>query len=117
MAKVEYGSLTVTSTGTKIFVLADTTLQVERVVLFVSDSATVASAGYGDTTVNFNGGSAYADENSTYSLTHYRNVSGTKTKIVEATVPTNSFISTGEFRLSVSILSTPTQIKFVVFGS
>lgn len=117
MAKKETVSLTINSTGNKTFVLADSTLQVEKVVLCVSDSSSVASFGYGDETTNFTGGTAYGDENDTYSITHYRNVSGTKTKIIEGVIPSNSFNTVGEFVLNVSTLATPVQVKGIVYGS
>lgn len=117
MSKVEYGSATITSTGSKTFVLADDTLQVEKVVLFVTDSSTVGSAGFGDQTINFAGGSAYNDETNTKALQHYRNVSGTKTLIIEGTIPPTSFVNAGEFVLAVTTVAASIQVKFVVFGS
>lgn len=116
MSKVEYGSATFNSTGLKTLVLNDDTLQVQKVVLFVTDSSTVGSAGYGDQTDNFSGGSAYSDETATKAIQHYRNVSGTKTLIIEGTIPANSFATVGEFTLSLTTLSTSTQVKFIAFG-
>jgi hypothetical protein len=114
MAKVEYGSITVNSTGNKIPILSDTTLVVERVVLFIASSSSETSAGYYDTSATFTGGSAYGDENDTKTITHYRNVGGVKTKVFEGIV-TN--LDTGEFTVNVSTLTQSTSLKFVVFGS
>lgn len=114
MTKVEYGSITIGSTGNKIPVLDDDTLVVERVVLFIASSSTETSAGYYDTSVTFTGGSAYLDENSSNTITHYRNISGIKTKVFEGIV-TN--LDTGEFTVNVTIVTQSTSLKFVVFGS
>lgn len=116
MAKVETGSITFSSTGNKIVTLADASLQIQKIVICVSDSTTVASFGYSDGTVNFTGGTAYGDEDDTKTITHYRNVSGTKTKIIEGLISGTGFSSAGEFTINISTLSTPTQIKFTVYG-
>lgn len=114
MAKVEYGSITIGSTGYKIPVLTDDTLVVERVVLFIASSSTETSAGYYDSSVTFTGGSAYGDENLSDTITHYRNISGTKTKVFEGVV-TN--LDTGEFTVNVTTCTQSTILRFVVFGS
>lgn len=114
MAKIEYASSTVLSTGTPIFILNDSTMNIERIILYVASSAAETSVGYWDSSVNFTGGSAYGDENDTKSLTHYRNIGGVKTKVFECTV-TNLW--TGEFQLDVTTCTQQTQIRFVVYGS
>lgn len=114
MAKVEYGAITVLSTGPKTPVLSDFTLDVERVVLFVSSSATEASAGYYDSSVTFTGSSAYNDENMSHTVTHYRNISGVKTKVFECII-TN--LDVGEFTFNVTTITQQVQVKFIAFGS
>lgn len=114
MSKVEYGSTTLISTGSPIIVLNDYTLDIDKLVLFVSSSATEATAGFYDGTVTFTGGSAYGDENATKTITHYRNIGGTKTKVFECTV---SNLDVGEFTLSVTTCTQNTQVKFVAFES
>ena len=114
MSKVEYGSISLVSTGNKTPTLFDDTLVVEAVVLWVSSSSTESSAGFFDSSKTFTGSSAYSDENNTKAITHYRNIGGTKTKVVEATV---TGLGVGEFDINVSTLSTSTVLNFVVFGS
>lgn len=114
MAKVEYGSITVTGTGNDIIVLNDSTLDVQKVVLFVASSSTEASAGFSDGTIKFTGGSAYGDENDTKTLTHYRNVSGTKTKVFETDV-TN--MDVGEFTINTTTCTQITTLRLVAYGT
>lgn len=114
MSKVEYGRITVTSAGNKIPILSDSSLAIQRIILWVGSSATESSAGYYDSSVTFTGSSAYQDENLTNSITHYRNISGTKTKVLEVTVTSTS--STGEFTINISTLTASTVLNFVVFG-
>lgn len=114
MTKVEYGQITIVSTGIKTPVLNDDTLVVEDVVVWVSDSATESSAGFSDGSISFTGSSAYGDENDTKLITHYRNIGGTKTKVLEATL---SSLGTGEFDINVSTLTTSTVLRYVVRGS
>lgn len=114
MAKVEYGSITVGSTGNKVPILSDSSLVVERVVLFIASSSTETSAGYYDGTVTFTGSAAYGDENDTKTITHYRNIGGTKTKVFEGVVTS---LDTGEFTINVTTCTQSTSLKFVVFGS
>lgn len=115
MAKVEYGQITLLNgySGNAMPVLSDSTLDIKRVVLFIANSATEASAGYYDSSVTFTGSSAYQDENVTKTITHYRNVSGTKTKVFEAVV-TN--LDIGEFSINVTTCTQQTALKFVAFG-
>lgn len=114
MPKVEYGSITVLSTGNKIPILNDDTLDIERVILFVASSSTEASAGYHDSSVDFTGSSAYGDENLTQTITHYRNISGVKTKVFEAVITS---LDVGEFTINVTTCTQSTSLKFVAFGS
>lgn len=114
MSKVEYGQITVVSTGNKIPVLDDSTLEVEKVVLFIGDSSTEVSAGFYDSTCTFTGSAKYQDENNTKALTHYRTIGGVKTKVFECTV---TYLDTGEFGINVTTCTTSTSLKFVVFGS
>lgn len=116
MSKVELGSSTIVSTGTKTLTLNDSSLVPQKIVLFTMDSSTVGGAGYGDTATNFTGDTTYGDVDTVHSLTHYKNVSGVKTKVFEATVPSNAFAVAGEFKLSVTTLSATTKVYFVVFG-
>jgi len=81
--------------------------------LWVASSSTETSAGYYDGTATFTGSYAYQDENLTNSITHYRNIGVTKTKVLEGTV-TN--LDTGEFIINISTLTASTVLNFVVFG-
>lgn len=102
MAKVECNSILVTSTGGKTPVLDDFTLDIDRLVLFAVFSDGTVAAGYYDASKKFTGSSTYKDENVNYPLTHYRNISGIKTKVCEISV-TN--LDVGEFSINVSTLS------------
>lgn len=114
MSKVEMNQITVVSTGNETPVLDDFSLVVQRVVMWVSDaSGGQGAAGYYDSSVTFTGSSTYKDENMTKTLTHYRNVSGVKTKVFEAVVTS---IGTGQFTFNVSTWTASTSVKFVVFG-
>lgn len=113
MAKVEYGSISITSVSNPIIVLSDSTLDIQKLVLCVSSSATETTMGFYDGTINFTGGSAYGDENATKAITHYRNIGGVKTKVFECT---GMYLDTGEFRLSVTTCTQVTQVKFVAYG-
>lgn len=112
MTKVEYGSITVGSTGNKIPVLSDSSLVVDRVVLFISSSSTESAAGYYDLSATFTGSSAYADENLTKTITHYRNIAGVKTKVFEGLV---TALATGQFTVNVTTCTQVTSLKFVAF--
>lgn len=112
MSKVEYGSSTQVSTGNKIIVLNDGTLTPTKIVLFIASSSTETSAGYSDLTVQFTGSARYSDENYTKSITHYRTISGVKTKVFEAMA---TYFDTGEFGINVSTCTQSTSLKFVVF--
>jgi len=114
MSKVEYGQITVLSTGNKLPILSDSTLSVERVVLFMTNTTGEVAAGYYDSSATFTGSSAYQDENTTKALTYYRNVSGVKTKIFECTVTS---LSVGEFTINVTTCVGSNSLKFVAFGS
>ena len=116
MTKVERGSFTVTGTGNKTLLLSDGTLNVQRVVFSVAtNSGAEISEGYGDTSVNFTGTSAYNEVSSTVSIFHFRNLSGTKTKTLEGTLTTIS--TAGQFTVNFSTLTEITQVKFVAYGS
>lgn len=114
MSKVEEGSITVSSTGNKVPILNDSSIVVERVVLYITSSSTEGAAGYHDGTVNFTGSSAYHDENYANTITHYRNIGGTKTKVFEGII-TN--LDTGEFTVNVTTCTQSTLLRFVAFGS
>lgn len=114
MSKVEYGQITINSTGYKAPILDDDTLEIEKLVAFVSSSSTEASAGFYDSTAQFTGSSAYQDSNSSKLITHYRNIGGVKTKVFEAVVVS---LDTGEFTINVTTCTQSTSFKFVVFGS
>lgn len=115
MSKVEYGQFTVLNgyNGNELPTLTDSSLVVQRVVLFISSSATESSAGYHDASVDFTGSAAYQDENTTKTITHYRNIGGVKTKVFEAKI-TNMDI--GEFTINVTTCTQNTSLKFVAFG-
>jgi len=114
MSKVEYGSFAVTSTGGDTPVLNDSSLNVEKVILFIPTSSSETSVGFHDSTANFTGSTAYSEENTLKSLTHWRNIGGTKTKVFECTV-TN--MDVGEFSINTTTLSGTTVLHFVAFGS
>jgi hypothetical protein len=114
MPKVEYGSFTITSTGPDTIILNDDTIDITDVVLFVANSSSEVSAGHSDGTTQFTGGSAYGDENASHVLTHYRNISGTKTKVLE-TATTN--LDVGEFSIDTTTLTATTQVRYVVLGN
>lgn len=114
MSKVEYGSFAVTSTGGDTPVLDDFTLNVQKVILFIPSSASETSVGFHDSSSDFTGSSAYNEENYAHSLTHWRNIGGTKTKVFECMV-TN--MDVGEFSINTTTLSSTTIVHFVAFGS
>lgn len=112
MAKVEYGSILVVSTGNKTPILSDSTLLVNRVVAWVSSSSSESSAGYGDGSISFTGGSAYGDENTSKLITHYRNIGGVKTKVFECTL---GLLDTGEFTINVTICTQSIGFHFLAY--
>lgn len=114
MAKLEQGSSTITSTGSKIFVLNDSTLSIEKVTFLISHSSTEVSTGFSDGTVNFTGNVGYGDTSITKSITHYRNISGVKTKTFEGVI---TLLDVGEFTLNVTTCTQNTQVRFVAYGS
>lgn len=116
MAKVEYGSSTITSSGLNGFTLADSTLQPQRVVFWVTDSSTASSAGFSDLTNKFTANTTYGDVSTSKALTHYRNVSGTKTKIIEFDLPSTSFDYAGEFYINITTLVGTPKLYFAVHG-
>lgn len=114
MAKIEQGSSTVVSTGSKTIVLNDFTLSIAKVVFLVSNSSTEVSTGFSDGTVNFTANVGYGDTNMTKSITHYRNISGVKTKTFEAVV---TLLDVGEFTINVTTCTQNTQVRFTAYGS
>lgn len=112
--KVEYGQITVNGTGFELPVLQDETLVIEKIVFFVANNASEVSAGYFDGTDEFTGSARYQDENTSNCITHYRNISGVKTKVFEAH---GEYLDTGEFQIHVTTCTEQTSLKFVVFGS
>ena len=114
MAKIEQGSITITGTGNNILVLNDSSLVVQKLVFLIVHSTTEVSTGFSDGTINFTGNVGYGDTNMTKSITHYRNISGTKTKTFEGVV---SNLDTGEFTLNVTTCTQSTQLKFIAYGS
>lgn len=114
MAKLEQGSSTIVSTGNKILVLNDDTIDIEKLVFLVSNSSTEVSTGFSDGTVNFTGNVGYGDTNMTKSITHYRNISGVKTKTFEGVV---TLLDVGEFTINVTTCTQSTQLKFLAYGS
>lgn len=114
MSKVEYGSFAVTGAGGDTPILDDFTLNVQKVILFIPTSATETSVGFHDSSSDFTGSTAYSEENNTKSLTHWRNIGGTKTKVFECMV-TN--MDVGEFSINTTTWSSTTVVHFVVFGS
>lgn len=114
MAKVEQTSITITSTGSDTIVLEDYTLAIEKIIFAVSNSATSLSTGFSDGNSNFTGNVLYGDVSTTKSIIHYRNISGVKTKTFEAVV-TN--LDIGEFSISTTVCTQPTQLELTVYGS
>jgi hypothetical protein len=114
MAKIERSSITITSTGGDTIVLNDYTLSIEKIVFLVNTSSTEISTGFSDGTVNFTSNIQYGDTNMAKSITHYRNISGVKTKTFEAVV---TMLDIGEFRINTTTCTQSTQIKFTAYGS
>lgn len=113
MAKVEGTSNTILSTGNKLLILNDATLDINRVSISVIDSDTVYSLGGSDGVTTYCSNKNYGDI-STTTFFHYRNISGVKTKVIELTV--TSF-DVGEFWINVSTLAQSTQLKCTVYGN
>ena len=114
MAKLEQGSSTITSTGNTLIILNDDTIDIQKIVFLISHSSTEVSTGFSDGTVNFTGNVGYGDTNMTKSITHYRNISGVKTKTFEGVI---SNLDIGEFTLNVTTCTQATQVKFLAYGS
>lgn len=114
MAKLEQGSSTIVSTGNKTIILSDSTLAIQKIVFMVNNSTTEVSTGFSDGTVNFTGNVGYGDVNMTKSITHYRNIGGTKTKTFEGVI---TLLDIGEFTLNVTTCTQNTQVRFLVYGS
>lgn len=114
MAKIELGSTTITSTGNNIIILNDDTLSIEKIVFLIANSSTEVSTGFSDGVVNFTSNVGYGDTSMTKSITHYRNIGGTKTKTFEAVV-TN--LDIGEFTLNVTTCTQATQVRLTAYGS
>lgn len=114
MPKVEYGSAGFAGTGNSIIILNDSTLDIDKIVFFISSSATESSAGFYDSSSIFTGGSAYGDENSAKAITHYRNIGGVKTKTFEATV---NYLDVGEFSINVTTCTEYTILRSVAYES
>lgn len=114
MAKLEQGSSTITSTGNKIIILNDDTLSVEKVVFLIAHSSTEVSTGFSDGTVNFTSNVGYGDTSMTKSITHYRNISGVKTKTFEAVV---TLLDIGEITLNVTTCTQSTLLRLTAYGS
>lgn len=114
MSKIEQGSITITGTGNTIIVLNDYNLVVQKLTFLIVNSTTELSTGFSDGTINFTGNIGYGDTNMTKSITHYRNISGVKTKTFEGVI---SNLDTGEFTLNVTTCTQSTQLKFVAYGS
>jgi hypothetical protein len=113
MPKVEYNSVLITSTGPDIPVLDDSTLDIDRLVFWIVTSDGTSAGGYYDnTSKKFTGSSTYGDENSTKSLTHYRNVSGTKTKVFEMNV---TALDVGEFSINTTTITANTVLHYVAY--
>lgn len=112
MSKVEFKKVLVTSTGNKIYVLDDTTLKADKVVLFVATSADEVSAGFSDLVDQFTGSAKYQDENTSKTLTHYRDISGIKTKTLEAEYTGSDF---GEIYVNISTRTENTYLCYVAF--
>lgn len=114
MSKVEFKRVLVLSTGSKIYILDDDTLTPEKVVLFVATATDETSAGFSDLSDTFTGSSKYQDENMSYTVTHYRNIGGVKTKTFEAVV---TGFAAGEIYVNVSTCTENTYLNYVVFES
>lgn len=115
MSKVETNYVIVTSANNPVIVvLNDDTLDISKLVLFISSSSTESAAGFYDSSATFTGSSAYNDANTSHVITHYRNISGTKTKVFEATV---NYLDIGEFSLNVTTCTQATTLRYVAFES
>lgn len=114
MTKVEYGSILITSTGPDIIILNDDTLDVTDVVFWVADSNTESAAGYYDGSSTFTGSAKYSDENASNSITYYKNISGTKTKVFEMV---GSSLDVGEIGISTTTLTANIKLNFVARGN
>lgn len=112
MAKKEFKRVLVLSTGNKTYVLDDDTLTPDMVVLSVATALDEVTAGFSDITDTFNGSSKYQDENDTHTITHYRNISGVKTKTFEATV---TGFDAGEIYVNVTTCTENTYLNYTVY--
>ena len=110
MAKVEFGKTLITSTGSTIVSLDDYGLDIDDIILWVANSSAESSAGYSDGSGSFTGSARYGDENLNNTITHYRNISGVKTKVFEATV---TLLDIGEFTLNTTTLTAQIELNFV----
>lgn len=115
MSKVESSSFAVTTTGGDTILLNDDTINISKLILFVATSSTETSVGFHDSSTDFTGSSAYSEANTTKPLTHWRNISGTKTKMIECTVTSTGTV--GEFSINTSTLVSATIVHYVAFGS
>jgi hypothetical protein len=116
MAKVERGAITVVSSGSKTYVLNDDTLIPTNISFSIStNSNSERSVGNYNGLINYSGNiGTYSDVSATKSICHYRNISGVKTKIAEATV---TGFDEGEFYMNFTTLTENTSINFVVHGN
>lgn len=105
--------ITYTATSNDIITLDDTDAYVQNLLCTIVSSATEYSTGYSDSSNNFTWSNAYNERNQTYTITHYRNKSGVKTKVFEAKVPVNGFSSSGEFNFNVTTCTETTVVKFI----
>lgn len=112
MSKAEYKRVFVLSTGNKTYILDDDTLTPDMAVLAVVTALDEVTAGFSDVTDTFNGSSKYQDENFTHTVTHYRNISGVKTKTFEATV---TGFAAGEIYVNVTTCTENTYLMYTVF--
>lgn len=117
MAKVEPIAATFLSSGSKTIVLNDSSIDIEKVVLYIVSSTGEKTAGFSDSVTNFSGNLSHMETSTTKTLSHYRTIGGIKTKVFEATIPSNAFSDTGELKLDITTLTEMTQVLGVVYGN
>lgn len=105
--------ITYTATGNYLPTLDDGDAYVQNLVCMIVSSATEYSTGYSDSSNNFTWSNAYSERNQTYTITHYRNKSGVKTKVFEAKVPVNGFNTAGQFNFNVTTCTENTVVRFI----
>lgn len=113
MAKVEYISVTLVTTGTEIIILNDPTLIVDSVILSVNNGSGQSASGYSDGINSYSYSTSYGDTSTTKPLVHYRPISSVKTKVLEIGSIAKD---TGEFGINISTLTDAISLNGLVIG-